>query len=111
MKLSRGKTTYPGRKQVFRMRGAGGLCVKDVVALEEERLDGKPLLGMVMEKGKRIVPSQSLERIRSRVQEELALFPAPLREITDRYQYPVEVSPRLRGLTKRVTRRLERGQG
>lgn len=51
MKLSRGKITLPGKKQGFRQVDERGEYSKDIIGLEEERIEGKPLLKQVMEKG------------------------------------------------------------
>ena len=51
MKLSKGKITLPGKKQIFRQRNKEGKCVKDVIGLEDEKIKGEPLLKHVMRKG------------------------------------------------------------
>ena len=106
MKLSMGKRTNPGRKQVFRARDKKGMYVKDVIALEKESVGGKPLLVKVMEKGKITRPVLSLERARSYLRGELVKFPRSLKKIDGRYRYPVEISPQLKKLTRVLTRRL-----
>jgi len=50
LKLSTGKTTLPGRKQVWRF-GTGTKGMHDVVGLEGESLDAEALLVPVMEGG------------------------------------------------------------
>ena len=59
-KLSEGKTTLPGTKQVFR-RFDDGAMAGDVVGTAEEELDGEPLLVPVMREGE-IVHEETLER-------------------------------------------------
>lgn len=80
-KLSRDKPVLPGRKQVFR-REAHGQASGDVIGRAEERLDGRPLLQLVMQGGRRTsaVPSE-LQSIRRRAAEELALLPAHITAI------------------------------
>ena len=53
MKLSAGKRSLPGRKQVFR-QFEDGVAVRDVIALREENMEGRPLLRPVMVDGRRI---------------------------------------------------------
>ncbi len=54
MKLSAGKSSLPGRKQVYRFQ-EGGTIVRDVVALVDENVsEGMPLLVPVMRGGKRL---------------------------------------------------------
>ena len=43
MKMSEGKSTLPGRKQVYRIYDANGRMVKDVIALENEEVQGEAL--------------------------------------------------------------------
>lgn len=69
-KYSEGKETLPGRKQVFRRHGADS----DVLESREAHAAGEPLLRPVWRNGDRLV-SLSLERARSRAQEQLDLVP------------------------------------
>jgi nicotinate phosphoribosyltransferase len=95
-KLSAGKRVLPGRKQVFRIERsdrAGG----DVLGLADERVSGRPLLGKVMEGGRRLSDAGlSLDDIRERARWELDRLPPRLRGIEPPEEpYPVEVSARL----------------
>ena len=51
-KLSKDKPIFPGRKQVFR-REQNGQSTGDVIARFREDLDGRPLLRLVLQAGKR----------------------------------------------------------
>lgn len=110
MKLSKGKVTYPGRKQVFRVKDRRGRFVKDVLGLEKEKINGKPLLIKVMDKGKIIYNLPSLDRIRKNLQENLSRFPENLKEIYSKYKYPVVISPQLKKLRQKLTAQLEKRQ-
>jgi nicotinate phosphoribosyltransferase len=57
-KLSENKSNLPGRKQIFRR------AEEDVIGLQREALDGRPLLVKVMEAGRRLVPPVSLDECR-----------------------------------------------
>jgi nicotinate phosphoribosyltransferase len=70
MKLSTGKRTLPGEKQVW--RGAGG----DVLGLREEDLPGERLLGQVMRAGTRVGEAGTIEAARLRLERELPAVPA-----------------------------------
>ena len=72
MKLSAGKATVPGRKQVFRMDDG-----RDVVAMSGEDLGGRPLLQPVMRGGRR-TRSISLDEARAHAREERSRLPARL---------------------------------
>ncbi|HOW42232.1 MAG TPA: nicotinate phosphoribosyltransferase [Candidatus Omnitrophota bacterium] len=106
MKLSTGKVTYPGRKQVFRINDRKGVFVKDILGLEKETPDGQPLLEKVVDRGKVLYVCPALEHIRARVRESLNALPAAIKELRKVQMYAVEISPALRALTVDVSRRL-----
>ncbi len=108
MKLSKGKVTLPGRKQVFRFKDDKCNFVKDVIALENEKMGGGPLLLKVMEKGKIICGLPPLEDIRRRATENLSKLPTKYKKLKGASVYPVEFSPRLKRMIKELTEKLER---
>jgi nicotinate phosphoribosyltransferase len=110
MKLSRGKVTYPGRKQVFRLRDKRKKFSKDVLALEKEKIAGRPLLIKVVEGGKVIYRAPSLGKIRDFTRRNLATFPEKLKAVRARYKYPVVVSPQLGKLRTELSSALEKRQ-
>ena len=69
VKLSAGKRTLPGEKQVW--RGAGG----DLLGLREEDLPGGRLLSQVMRAGERVAEAGTIEAARARFVSELAAVP------------------------------------
>src|SRR5215472_452657 len=71
-KLSEGKVTWPGRKQVWRSIGADGRITADVVSLEDDTQAGEPLIAPVMRAGKRVAPAPTFAQIRERATRELA---------------------------------------
>jgi nicotinate phosphoribosyltransferase len=107
MKLSKGKATFPGRKQVFRFKDEGGCFAKDVIALESEKINGEPLLVKVMEKGKIAYDLPSLEEIRKRALESLSEFPDKYKKLKGAPRYPVELSLGLKKLMKELRKRLK----
>ncbi len=80
MKLSEGKITYPGRKQVFRRYTGTGLFYEDHLGLREENLPGEPLLKCFMREGELLESPPPLSAIRERALEEIARLPAEVRE-------------------------------
>jgi len=108
MKLSKGKTTLPGRKQVFRFKDEKSSFVKDVIALEDEKIDGEPLLVKVMEKGRIVYDLPSLEEIRKRTLESLSRFPEKYKKLKGAPHYPVELSLELKKLMKELKGKLEK---
>jgi nicotinate phosphoribosyltransferase len=98
-KRSPGKETWPGRKQVFRRRNSEGELAGDTIALDDETMEGEPLLREVMRNGRRIAPTPALTEIRERCRARLAELPQALRALkTAGAAYPVQVSDRLRAL-------------
>jgi nicotinate phosphoribosyltransferase len=81
VKLSTGKRTLPGEKQVF--RGAAG----DVLGLRGETLPGERLLTQVMRGGERTVLPESLSAARERFNDDLRTAPDTAKRL-DRPQAP-----------------------
>ncbi|MGH2751356.1 MAG: nicotinate phosphoribosyltransferase [Actinomycetota bacterium] len=103
IKLSAGKVTLPGCKQVWRYE-RGGIIDHDVIALEVEELSGaRPVLKPVMKGGRRATEAESLERIRTRCAVTLRTLPETLKSLIERAQYRVEQSEGLRQLIDRAS--------
>ena len=103
MKLSPGKVSLPGAKQVFRTKDASGMFSKDIIALDDENLPGGlPLLEQVMKDGQRTGPAATLEQVRSRFQEDFAALDDRFKALNNPPRYPVSVSGRLERLTSEV---------
>jgi nicotinate phosphoribosyltransferase len=113
LKLSTGKDSLPGRKQIFRRRDDAGRAVGDVIGRAEESLPGRPLLRKVMESGRRLPAGrEDLDVIRSRSAEERDRLPARLLALEDAEPpYEVTVSRGLERFAEEVTRRVENGPG
>ncbi len=105
IKLSTGKATLPGRKQVWRRLDAEGQPAGDVITLETEPgpPGTAPLLVQVMKAGARMW-SESLTEIRRRCTERLAALPEELRALEDGFVYHVSLSPALAELRARMRR-------
>jgi len=107
LKLSTGKVSSPGRKQVFRFADGRGRFVRDVIALADEELaDAQALLKQVMEQGRVTQPLPSLKEIREGFLSEFERLDESIKAIRDPATYPVEVSFRLRQLQETVERRI-----
>jgi nicotinate phosphoribosyltransferase len=104
LKLSTGKRTYPGRKQVWRVT-EGGIARHDVIGLDDEGgHDGRMLLSQVMRRGERVAPAVSFEEIRRRAAERLAQLPPELRDFANGPPYTVRISPALEELARSVAK-------
>lgn len=101
-KLSEGKVTWPGRKQVWRSYGTDGSMRGDVLSLENDTQPGEPLLAPVMRAGKRIEPAPTLTQIRERAARELGRLPEPLRRLEPGFNYPVQISEKLSALAAQM---------
>lgn len=110
MKLSSGKVTYPGRKQVFRVKGKNGKFIKDILGLEKEKIKGAKLLRKVVNKGKALYRPLVLGRIRGFCKNNLSAFPAELKVTRPRYKYPVIISPELKRLRGALISQLSKRQ-
>lgn len=103
MKLSPGKVSPPGAKQVYRVRDGAGRFERDIVALDSERLPGgEPLLETVMIDGRRIRPAPTLAEMRERFNRDFGQLPEHYRRLRRPSRYPVAFSPALQQLTNRV---------
>jgi nicotinate phosphoribosyltransferase len=107
LKLSAGKTTSPGRKQVF--RGAG----TDVIALRDEPVPegAEPLLVPVMQAGRRTGPPRTLASARRLFETDLAGLPEGARDLASPQPPRVRVSDRLEELTGSVRAEMLRRAG
>jgi nicotinate phosphoribosyltransferase len=109
-KLSAGKSTCPGRKQVWRRFGPDGTMAGDTLSVETDSQPGEPLIEPVMRNGRRIAPSPTLADIRARAARDLAHLPEPLRRLEPGATYPVTVADALRRLAAEVDSRLAQQQ-
>ncbi|MEV4545766.1 nicotinate phosphoribosyltransferase [Micromonospora echinaurantiaca] len=111
LKLSPGKATLPGPKQVFRdPTGASG----DVVGLCDEPPPGdrEPLLVPVMRGGRRLDPADPAGEVRAaraRFDADLAWLPEAARRLADPTPLAAAVSPALAALHDRVAARVAPG--
>ncbi|MDD5069107.1 MAG: nicotinate phosphoribosyltransferase [Candidatus Omnitrophica bacterium] len=100
MKLSQGKITLPGKKQVFRTIDKKGLMIKDVIALEGEKLKGRKLLKKLMSNGQKIYKKNSLNEKRNIFSAKFAEIPETFRKPDCLQTFPVDISRKLNALTE-----------
>jgi nicotinate phosphoribosyltransferase len=100
-KLSPGKMTLAGEKQVFRNTNSQGRYVKDTIGLRDDRIkNSRPLLEKVMENGKPSQAAPPLETIQQRFLNNFSLLDEKYKDINKRHVYPIGLSPRLEALQK-----------
>lgn len=114
MKLSPGKETRPGPKQVYRFAEPG----HDLLACrsEDPPAGAVALLEPVMVAGRRVGPAAAsppaiVDAARARFDTQLAALPPALRTLEPGAGHPVEVSDTLSALTRSTRQRLERVTG
>ncbi|HEU5320047.1 MAG TPA: nicotinate phosphoribosyltransferase [Methylomirabilota bacterium] len=97
LKLSAGKATWTGEKQVYRRRDGGGWFAGDVIALRDEPgpPGGEPLLRTVMDKGRHVEAAPTLAAIRERARTQIAALPAAVRRLREPAAYGVRYGERL----------------
>lgn len=106
MKLSMNKATYPGRKQVYRIKDAKGKFVKDILALDHEKIRGTPLLAKVMNKGHLLRPKAHLDQIRNFTRKQVDALPVNYKSLKAKKTYPVIISRQLRSLMAKLKKEL-----
>jgi nicotinate phosphoribosyltransferase len=107
LKLSTGKVSWPGKKQVYRLCDADGRLNNDFVTRRDENIpDAEPLLKKVMAQGKTLAPLPSLEQSRAAFLEEFSRLPEAVKSIRDPEHFPVEFSAALKELRNAVERKV-----
>ena len=99
LKLSTGKRSLPGPKQVFRYRDQSGDYLRDVIGLAIEPTpdrDGEPLLKDVMRGGRLTNQHPPLEELRERFARDFAHLPETHKALRSPATYDVRYS---QGLT------------
>lgn len=120
------KTTNPGVKQVWRITDAQGMCVADVLALEDpaqpdsiepgktysfrhpsgdyrrfsHTIEGsaRPLLTRHLHNGEQTAPTPALPQIREKVRQELDTFDQSYKRLLNPHLYKVSITERLQAL-------------
>jgi len=103
-KISEGKATWPGRKQVYRIIEHGHM-VSDIITVENDPQDGEALIHPVMQSGKIITPSPPLSAIREHAAKELAALPEHLRSLEAASSFQVKISDVLKQLAREADER------
>jgi nicotinate phosphoribosyltransferase len=96
LKLSSGKESWPGKKQLYRSYDRRGAFEKDLIALRDEVIENaQPLLCNVMANGKRTAISPRLQAVRSHFENEFRRLPDAFKSIRSPASYPIALSPRV----------------
>ncbi|CAI8947159.1 nicotinate phosphoribosyltransferase [Methylocaldum szegediense] len=102
-KRSKGKESWPARKQVYRRYDDDGRMLHDIIAIEDEPgLEGEPLLRQVMAGGKRVGARETLADMRARLREQLQRLPVELAALDKSSTYPVLISDGLQRMVQHM---------
>jgi len=98
LKLSEGKESWVGGKQIVRTRGDDGRFAGDILALADEPVPAgaDPLLQPVMAAGELLRPHPTLDEVRARCAAQLGSLPEELRRLRGHGSYRVDYSAELR---------------
>jgi nicotinate phosphoribosyltransferase len=110
MKLSKGKVTLPGKKQIFRQKDRKGRYVKDIIGLEAEAIGGERLLVKVLERGEIVYDVPTLEEIRDATLKNLSELPERYKKLTRAPSYPVELSRELNRIKTQLMSQLKHSE-
>jgi len=94
MKWSEGKMTYPGAKQVWRLRDPQGHYTRDVIQLlgsPPPAPDASPLLTPYIRRGEAVCEPPPLTALRSHCLAEVSRLPGELKTLADHATFPVEI--------------------
>jgi nicotinate phosphoribosyltransferase len=108
LKLSTGKVSWPGKKQLFRLRDSNGQLERDLIGLRDEKLPGESLLKQVMRDGRLSETYPSLMETRKAFEADFSSLPESVKAIRHPSVYAVEFSPRLRALRDQITEKIGR---
>ncbi|MFI5304651.1 MAG: nicotinate phosphoribosyltransferase [Nitrospiria bacterium] len=102
-KLSPGKATWPGQKEIYRRYDHHGIMTGDLLTLKDDpHAQGESLLKLFMNDGKRVLGEIKLSDIRSFAVSQLSCLPPALKRLTPLTHYPVEISVTLKTLTRQL---------
>jgi nicotinate phosphoribosyltransferase len=98
-KLSPGKVTLAGEKQVFRKADDQGQYLEDTIGIREEAVkDAQPLLEKVMENGRITRTHPSLHAIREKCHTGCSALGGHYKDNSSPVPYPVRLSQKLRDI-------------
>ncbi|MCU0573531.1 MAG: nicotinate phosphoribosyltransferase [Syntrophobacteraceae bacterium] len=109
LKLSSGKRTWVGRKQIYRAYDASGMMMEDWLCLADEEGPGcEGLLEEVVARGERVRPEDSLESIRARLEDDFRRLPEECKDLGNPRFHPVRVSRLLQDLEEETSLKVKR---
>lgn len=104
VKLSTGKRTFPGRKQVWRVSEDGRAAYDVIGLIDESAQEGRPLLQCVMRQGRRVAPSPELSAVQRNARHRFAELPGSVTALESAAPLTVRISPALDALARAAHR-------
>jgi len=96
-KLSPGKQTLAGEKQVFRKLDEQGKMSNDIIGLRAEKIkDTQPLLSQVMHRGKIVNDQPTLDEIKKNFKSNFNALGDRFKIINETHRFPVHLSEKLK---------------
>jgi nicotinate phosphoribosyltransferase len=102
LKLSTGKASSPGRKQIFRTRNERGNFARDTIGLRGEQIGGETLLEEALHEGRKTAQSPSLSENRKLFAADFAALPDDLKALRNPPHYAVDTSQKLAQLREQT---------
>jgi nicotinate phosphoribosyltransferase len=102
LKLSTGKESWAGAKQIWRRLDQDGRLDHDLLGLAPEAQAGRALLEPVMEGGRRLGPRGGWRQAQKRFREDLSQMPPATLRLADHLPGRVEISPSLSDLQETI---------
>ena len=103
-KLSTGKVTLAGEKQVYRRSSPQtGQYVEDIIASRNETIDdANPLIAPMMQSGRRLESPPLLSQIRQTFQSQFKALPDAYKALDTPARFPVCLSDKLQALQREI---------
>lgn len=100
-KLTPGKQSLPGKKQVFRTFDENGKIVKDIIGLDNESF-GQPLLVPYIVNGQANVELPDLGTIKNHINDQLNRLPGELKDLETLHSFEVALSQNIQDILENL---------
>lgn len=104
IKISEGKVTYPGIKQVYRSYNKDDKLEEDMLSLDDEPIpvNSEPLLIPIIKKGKLVTILPKLDEIRDFYLENIRNLPETYKNLEQKEKFKLRVSEKLEQITQKL---------
>jgi len=95
MKFSEDKATYPCKKQVYRIFDTDNNFSGDVVGLENEDINGTPLLQQIVKNGRPCYRLPAINEVQKTARDNITRLPQQFKRLENLHNYPITKSKKL----------------